>query len=182
MRRAVVVGRARGALDEYAAACTLCAFDDVLVVGAMGVDFPDRIDHLVSFHAELFCLWAEKRAVAGYSPAVNYWGAIYRGRRLGERVKVPAPLRYVECIGGSSGFMAVHVALDALDVDRVVLAGVPMDAAAAHYGSDQPWDEADKYWGTWLGNVDRLRGRVRSMSGRTRNVFGEPDKEWLLNE
>lgn len=182
MRRAVIVGRARGALDEYAAACAFCTFDDVLVVGAMAVDFPDRIDHLVSFHAELFCLWAEKRTAAGYPPAANYWGAIYRGRRLGENVKVPAPLRYVECVGGSSGFMAVQTALDALGVARVVLAGVPMDAAAAHYGDAQPWDEADKYWGTWLEHMDRLRGRVRSMSGRTRDSLGFPDKEWLLNE
>lgn len=180
MRRAIIMGRARGALEEYAAACALCDFDEVLVVGAMGVLFPGRIDHLVSFHAELFDMWAEQRAAADLSPAGCYWGARYKGRNLGEDTTRCRPLRYAPCLGGSSGFLAMEgVALGALGVNRVVLAGIPMRSEDAHVDSSEPWDEADNYWSTWEENMPRLLGRVRSMSGRTREALGVPTKGWL---
>lgn len=179
MRRAIVVGRAAGALEEYVAARALCDFDEVLVVGAMAVHFPDPLDHLVSFHAEQFDEWAVQRASNGYPPAGCYWGARYRGKNLGEGKTGARPLRYVECVGGSSGFVAVQVALAPLACERVVLAGMPMQAQGAHVGSAAPWDEADQYWQTWVEHMEELRGRVRSMSGRTRDVLGEPTGEWL---
>lgn len=188
MRRAVIVGRAAGALDEYRAACALCDFDDVIVVGKMGEVFPDRIDHWVTFHTLLFDQWARLRAAAGHPPAGCFWGAIFKGVRLGESGTSVAPLRYAPCLGGSSGFLALKgVALDALGVDRVVLAGVPMTAEGHHYEGNITdherakgiWDEADKYWTTWESNLDALAPRVRSMSGRTREAFGPPTEEWL---
>lgn len=179
-RRAVVVGRARGALEEYAAACSLCSFDYVLVVGAMLTCFPHRVDHAVSFHVELFDMWAGERARAGLPPAGCYWGARYRGRCLGQDATRAAPLRYADCVGGSSGFLAAEgVALGALGAEKVVLAGVPMLASAAHEGDPASWDEADVYWATWEEHLPQLLGRVRSMSGRTRDVLGAPTMEWL---
>lgn len=180
MRRAIVVGRARGALEEYAAVSALCDFDDVLVVGAMAAAFPGRVDHLVSFHAELFDHWASARADAGLSPAGCYWGARYRGRNLGEDTVRCRPLRYAPCVGGSSGFLAMEgVALGALGADRVVLVGVPMRAEDAHVGSSAPWEEANNYWATWEEYMPRLIGRVKSASGRTRDALGFPDAEFL---
>ena len=179
MRRALIVGRASRALEEYVAARALGDFDEVLVVGAMSVTFPDRVDHLVSFHADFFDSWAAQRAAAGLPPAGCYWGARYRGRNLGEGKTRARPLRYVECVGGSSGFVAVQAALGPLACGRVVLAGVPMRAADAHVGDAAPWDEADAYWSTWQERMVELRGRVRSMSGRTREALGEPTREWL---
>lgn len=179
MRRAIVVGRARCALEEYAASRVLCDFNDVLVVGQMGASLLGRIDHWVSFHVELFDLWATQRAAAGLAPVGCYWGARYKGRNLGETTTRCRPLRYVPCLGGSSGFVAVQVALDELHADRVVLVGVPMRAEDAHVGSDESWREANKYWATWEENMPRLLGRVRSMSGRTRDALGYPDKAFL---
>lgn len=188
MRRAVIVGRAAGALDEYRAACALCDFDDVIVVGKMGEVFPDRIDHWVTFHTLLFDQWVRLRAAAGHPPASCFWGAIFKGVRLGESGTSVAPLQYAPCLGGSSGFLALKgVALDVLGVDRVVLAGVPMTAEGHHYEGNITdherakgiWDEADKYWTTWESNHDVLASRVRSMSGRTREAFGAPTADWL---
>lgn len=180
LRRAVVVGRAAGALDEYARATALCRFDAVLVVGMMITKFPAAVDHAVSFHVELFDLWAAERARAGFAPVGTYWGARYRGRNLGEKTTRSRPLRYAPCLGGSSGFLAAHgVALGELRVDRVVLAGVPMSAEACHEGSRELWREASKYWATWETHAPEMVGRVRSMSGRTRDLLGEPDPEFL---
>lgn len=179
MRRAIIVGRSRGALDEYRAALKLGDFHDVLVVGMMATSFPYRVDHLVSFHAELFDMWAEQRTAAGFSPVGCFWGATYKGRNLGADTTRAQPLRYAPCLGGSSGFLAVSVALEALGADRVVLAGVPMRAEDAHHGDAQRWDEADQYWPTWLEHMGRLVGLVKSMSGRTREALGAPTREWL---
>jgi hypothetical protein len=153
----------------------------------MGEDFPDRIDHWVSFHGgDLFTKWAAARAANGHPPAACYWGAEHKGRRMG-RAPVPSPMRYAQNMGGSSGYLAARgVAIDALGVDRVVLAGVPMEAAAAHYAAEGatakdrgPWLEAGAYWRAWEADMDLLRRYVRSMSGRTRAALGYPTREWL---
>lgn len=184
MSSAIIVGRARGALAEYSTACSLGDFDFVIVIGKMIVSFPDRIDHAVSFHAELFDRWALRREHAGLQHAKCYWGATYKGRNLGHAKTRVRPLRYAKCVGGSSGFLATEgVALRTLGVDRVVLAGVPMLASAGHEGdAGGSWDEADHYWATWEEYMPRLLGRVRSMSGRTRDALGYPDKEWMCGD
>lgn len=180
IRRAIVVGRARGALEEYVDACSLCAFDCVVVVGAMITRFPHRIDHAVSFHAELFDMWSDARAAGGFPSVECYWGARYRGRCLGQDTTRAHPLRYADCVGGSSGFLATAgVALGELGAEQVVLAGVPMLASGCHEGDAALWDEADHYWTTWEEHLPQLRGRVKSMSGRTRDALGAPTREWL---
>jgi hypothetical protein len=179
--RAIVVGRSAAALEEYEAARALGVYDAVIVVGAMVVDFPWRVDHLVSWHAVLFAHWARKRASAGHPPLgdTRFWGARFRNRH----VKGPPGMsvEYVTCVGGSSGFLAAHgVALGVLGATRVVLAGIPLEAGAGHFGAgNKSWGEADLYWQTWLDHESELRGRVRSMSGRTRTLLGAPDMEWL---
>lgn len=178
MRTGIVVGRAAAALDEYEAALRLGQFDVCLVVGKMAVDFPHRIDEWVSFHAALYDKWEMERIARGYSPAVRCWSALYRGRKLGEG-QTARELNFIPCVGGSSGYMALQVARDALHLERVVLAGVPMESSGAHFGDQRAWDEADFYWVTWKKNVEWLRTFARSMSGRTREALGEPTPEWL---
>ncbi len=186
MKRALVVGRSRGAMDEYRAARELCAYDAVIVVGKMGEVFPDPIDYWVSFHTNLFDKWAAARAAAAHPPAAHYWGAVYRGRRLGEDATICTPISFVPSPGGSSGFVALQGALGELGADRVVLAGVPMCAEESHFAGAATelevagtWEEADKYWSTWEEHMPGLLGRVKSMSGRTRFALGEPTREWL---
>lgn len=187
MRRALVVGRSRGAMDEYQAARELCTYDFVIVVGKMGEVFPDRIDYWASFHADLFDKWAATRAANGHPPAAHYWGAMYKGRPLGGAATRCSPISFVPSIGGSSGFLATWAALKVLAVDLVILAGVPMVAGDQHYlGAASPkevnvaWGEADMYWTTWEAHMPELLGRVKSMSGRTRDVLGGlPTRAWL---
>lgn len=188
VRRALIVGRSAAAMEDYAAALTFGPYDEVLVVGKMLVAFPHEADHAVSFHSDLFAKWARTRRERGYPPVGCYWGATYKGKDMYLGHPAPGPLRRVAQVGGSSGFMAVQVAVDELRCERVVLAGVPMDAAASHMPftlcssetSGAPWAEADHYWETWVERMDWLRGYVRSVSGRTRDVLGAPTQEWLV--
>lgn len=70
--------------------------------------------------------------------------------------------------GGSSSLMGTKVALKYLGYDRVVLAGVPLTGAYK-----------DHFLKHWQEAVPFLAGRVRSMSGHTRDLLGYPDEEWL---
>lgn len=92
--------------------------------------------------------------------------------------------------GGSSGLFAVAVAYE-IGYKRVVLCGVPMtktghfDGSLTHPGDDD-WEYADDHWKAWDRKLrkgdDRsrfLQNNVRSMSGRTRRVLGEPTREWI---
>lgn len=79
---------------------------------------------------------------------------------------------------GSSGLYAVKLLMDR-GFDRIILAGVPMQASGAHFFDPKDWDEVDAFWQTWLDQANRINGIVKSMSGRTREIFGAPDANWL---
>lgn len=178
MRRALVVGRADGVYEEYAAVLRLFTPDDILLVGSTGIAFPDRIDHWVSFHSNCFDRWTDERARRGLPAARHFWGGMYKKRPLAPRTR--HPIQYIECNGGSSGLMAVLVAVRKLRADRTVLVGVPMDAAACKIDTPrEPWAEADQYWPAWKEHEALLLGRVRSLSGRTKDMLGAPDVAWL---
>ena len=183
MRCAIVVGRSAGALAEYEEARSLLPNAVVIVVGAIGVDFPHQIDHWVTFHAGNFLLWMGQRSLRGFSPAVVYWGALYRGREMGVHDCAGLAVNYVPSVGGSSGFLAAHqVALCELRCERVLMAGVPMTVEGGHYGDAFLWDEALVYRQTWIERVGELRSKVRSMSGWTRELLGSPTPEWIVGK
>lgn len=69
---------------------------------------------------------------------------------------------------GSSSLMGVKVAIGPLGYDRVVLAGVPLSG-----------DYYTNFFRHWQDCAHLLIGRVRSMSGNTRELLGYPDEEWL---
>lgn len=81
----------------------------------------------------------------------------------------------------TSGVMAAKVALIDLGFDKVVFCGVPM-TNTPHFVNrpDAPtWDIADHYFERWYMISDHYKQRMRSMSGRTRELLGAPDKEFL---
>ncbi len=73
--------------------------------------------------------------------------------------------------------MLVTVGL-ALGCDRMVLCGVPLDPAEAHYDDDKRWADAGNYRRGWVTHKDEMSS-VRSMSGWTSQLLGAPDREWL---
>ena len=88
-------------------------------------------------------------------------------------------------VGGTSGLFAVQVAL-ALGYKKIIVCGVPMDNSGHYYDPDgvninhatqfdvksniMPWRQ--------IASRPMPKVRVRSMSGRTAEVFGKPTEEW----
>lgn len=72
---------------------------------------------------------------------------------------------------GSSGLFAVKYALEKLQADSIVLAGIGMDGK--HVYSSVQWPQADGFRKTWLEVAPRLRGRVHSLGGWTATLLNE---------
>jgi len=82
--------------------------------------------------------------------------------------------------------LAAQVAL-ALGCTHVILCGMPM-TPTPHFVESQEfdadhttWVESDGHWRSWLRVHEQgwFADRIRSMSGRTRELFGEPSLTWL---
>jgi hypothetical protein len=81
----------------------------------------------------------------------------------------------------TSAVMAAKVALIDLGFDRVVFCGVPMTNTPhfIHRPEAPTWDIADHYFKRWKMMIaPEYRARMRSMSGRTRDLLGAPDEEF----
>jgi hypothetical protein len=79
---------------------------------------------------------------------------------------------------GSSGLFAVKVAIEE-GFERIVLAGVPMTAEGAHYYDAKVWTAAHVFHSGWNHRLPQIKDIVRSMSGWTRELLGEPTRDWL---
>ena len=67
-----------------------------------------------------------------------------------------------------------------LKIEKVVLCGVPMDEQGNVDGREN-WalKEVMIHREGWNKRYDLLKDRVRSMSGWTRELLGEPTRDWL---
>jgi hypothetical protein len=83
--------------------------------------------------------------------------------------------------GGSSGLFAVQVARRD-GYRKVIGCGVPMTVDGSHYIRHQKWQSAIAFRGGWVKCKNDLAPYFRSMSGWTREQFGEATEEWINGE
>lgn len=181
MTCALVLGRAEGVLEDAEKAKALAKIDYVLATGPVACDYPGEIDAWVWYHSELFADRAAKRARNGYPPVKSYWTLKPRGG-VGRTSTPGVELNYIDWQkGGSSGLIAVIIALEIYKANRVALAGVPMDSEGGRYDDHKLWPEALRHRAAWTMNLTMLKGRVRSFTGWTREILGgePPTAEWM---
>lgn len=70
---------------------------------------------------------------------------------------------------GSSGLYAVKYAMS-IGATEIVLAGIGMDANPHYYGGGD-WTECHRFREVWQAVAERLRGRVISLGGWTRELL-----------
>jgi len=157
----------------------------VIAANNAGVDWPRYLDHWVTLHPEKLHGvdpddgsgdWLRSRSERQggiLSREYETWG-----RRSPELVD-----HVIQPWGGmASGGFGCRVAHELTTEQRkVVLCGVPM-SETPHYHDDhngENWRHADLHWRSWVRQMFRVEGWVRSMSGRTRETLGYPTLEWL---
>lgn len=157
--------------------------DMVVAANDIGCHWERELDHWVTLHPDRMKGWAHTRAAKGYpSP-----GALWSRHSLNGKFKAQGLRAGKNWGGGSSGMMACAVAVDMMGANRVVLCGVPMTktphfAASTVHQRAKAWTSADGHFRVWRREVGRMRGVIRSMSGRTRELLGAPTLAWLNEE
>lgn len=125
--------------------------------------------HWISLHPEFF--------------AIRH---LYAGKRTTTHCFTNAPDKGVDYVWpvsseGSSGLFATKVAL-LMGYEKIMLCGIPIkDAPHFHDmpGFRHPEMEDRAVWLAWEMAADALRGRVKSFSGRTKDLLGEPTEDWI---
>jgi hypothetical protein len=180
MIRVLCLGSAACMAEDLAAAAELGIAPGVngwvlCAVNHAGRQFDGPLPHWASMHANLFPMWTEQRRRAGRPDAGTLWGA--------KRRVVPHgfPLSIAPNWGGSSGLLAVSVALNGLGADRVILCGIPIDAHQGHFDDGKRVSpDMGNYKLAWQSAERFMRGKVKSMSGHTQRLLGgAPTREWL---
>lgn len=152
---------------------------DGLVIAAndVGSHWPRYLDHWVTLHPNRLESWAGLRTAHGFPTGWETWGR--RSKMSDHQIQPWA--------GGASGMLAIQVA-SVLGVRRAVLCGIPMDTtphfpeSVIHKSTDK-WMAVAGHWRAWVRHLDKIKGWVRSMSGRTMEVLdGKPTAEWLAEE
>jgi len=169
-----VLGGAVTLQDDLEKALALTPPHTIIATNHAGRDWAGPLPHWCTLHTENMPGWVAERQAAGRLPAEQLWTS---------NTKTIPPehkswYRYVPVWEGSSGLLAVTVALY-LGYERVLLCGVPLDAAAAHYDDDAPWWEASKYRGGWNTHLHKMQGRVKSFTGWTAMKLGVPTQAWI---
>jgi len=149
---------------------------DIMVVNDITMHMPGRVLHAYSNDHRWLPKWLEARReliTRKYGP-IEY----VHSCRTGAKYNWPWPGH------GSSSLGAVYTGL-AMGYDSIVLCGVPLDDSGHYF--DPPWVQTnfsrevgtrtDGHMMYWHQARERLfRGRVTSMSGRTRTLLGEPKR------
>ncbi len=167
---ALVLGGAACVWDDALAALRLARFDLVLAVNDMIPRWPGPLDCAVTLHPDNLPGWLAARRIKGRRDPGEVWA-----HRL-----APSVTRTTSDWRGSSGLLAVKVALVEHAADGVVLAGVPIDRSEHFARPGKPWGDAHAFYGGWCDHKAQIERRTRSLSGWTGKTFGPPKPEWLV--
>jgi hypothetical protein len=184
MPSALVLGGAASVWDDLAQARALGTFDAVFAVNDAAAAYPGEIEWMATLHPEHLHRWLTERERGGYPRprflAAHAGNGYDTERRAGIRLDYQTPECWpgLSSSSGSSGLFATKVAIEK-GFDRVVLCGVPMDPQAPHFFDPQPWQAGINFWEAWELALPHLRDKVRSMSGRTRELLGAPSASWI---
>lgn len=178
-RAALICGSARSLFDDLDAWGDRDA--DLIAVNLAGVFLHRPIAHWVSCHA-CFFRWApvareQLQGRVADTVLQTYSAHSKAGAAMSDAT---VPLRIWDLPqGAGSGTFATRVAL-ALGYQRIVLAGMPQTFDGYFY--DPPGRSTQKVsfaqdglMSHWRDLEDEQGDRIRSLSGRTRDLFGPPD-------
>jgi len=181
---ALILGGAACVWDDLERAKQFGPFAAVIAVNDAGAEFSGHVDIWATLHPEKLADWTARRKANGHSPAGMYAaheGNTQQGRQNSFPLDYVTDYRWPGMSGsGSSGLFAVKVAMEH-GYDRIILCGVPMQAAQAHFFDSSPWGETDSFTQAWGIAKPFIEHSTRSMSGMTRDLLGEPTAAWLTS-
>lgn len=195
-RIALIVGGGLGMWREWRVAVDMVAAAGAravyIAINGAGVEHPDPLHHWASQHIDNLYdgpyHWARGRRANGLGEDYIRW-SISKGGNVDRIIK--------HWKGGSSGWVGVGVGIEGAHCDGAIVSGIPLDPRPNPYNhmSKDGWGAYARFrepWAQIAGTRTRtsstrvirakfpdLKGRIRSTSGWTRQVFGPPSVEWI---
>ena len=174
---ALIVGCAPCWEDDLNQFKTICSEFDVFAIG-LDCPYKEEIKYFVTYHIE--DIEAYKRKRSGDYKIISHTNDFIKYSR--ERRKKPewantnVDIVYPhQAPSGSSSLLGTKAALFKLGYNKVVLIGCPMDTGSI----ENKAKSYSVFRKGWLYFKSDLVGKVKSMSGWTKEFLGEPTKEWV---
>lgn len=184
MKSALIVGCAECLWDDVDTALSLGKYEAVYCVKMAGIYWPHKFQAWVSLHPEFMAGYQAERKERGYPD--GYETVVPLQGEVGMHAKHKADRRVSYRFPGmnasaSSGIYAAKVAMED-GYDRIVLAGIPMQAGQKHFVRGKDWAQCDAFQAGLKHAVPFLKDKVRSVSGLTQQLLGYPTPSWLAGE
>jgi len=174
---ALIVGCAPCWEDDLNRFKTICSEFDVFAIG-LDCPYKEEIKYFVTYHIE--DIEAYKRKRTGDYKIISHTNDFIKYSR--ERRKKPewantnVDIVYPhQAPSGSSSLLGTKAALFKLGYNKVVLIGCPMDTGSI----ENKAKSYSVFRKGWLYFKSDLVGKVKSMSGWTKELLGEPTKGWV---
>lgn len=173
---ALIVGGGGDPISEFDAAKVLCDVAHktiaTFVCNDMIALFPHRIDFGGTLHPDKMITWMNAREKNGHPmPVSTTWAhRPYKGFT-----------NHTKDWQGSSGLFMTKIAREN-GYTHIILCGVPMAVEFDHFVRHVRWNAAPGFIRGWRRQHHELAPFVRSMSGWTKEQFGEPTFTWLTDE
>jgi len=174
---ALIVGCAPCWEDDLNRFKTICSEFDVFAIG-LDCPYKEEIKYFVTYHIE--DIEAYKRKKTGDYKIISHTNDFIKYSR--ERRKKPewantnVDIVYPhQAPSGSSSLLGTKAALFKLGYNKVVLIGCPMDTGSI----ENKAKSYSVFRKGWLYFKSDLVGKVKSMSGWTKELLGEPTKGWV---
>ena len=179
---AVMIGCALCWEEDLNRLRSLCLDFDIFAVG-LDCPYKGKIDYLVTYHIEDIEEYKNKRTKESLSTdykVISHTDDFKKyGKERNQKVRwtnVNIDIVYPhEKPSGSSSLLGAKAALFKLGYDKVVLVGCPMDVGNV----ENKKKSYTMFQKGWLYFKKDLAGKVKSMSGWTKELLGEPTKEWV---
>lgn len=168
-RSLIALGGARGLWDELEEAQRLFPDADVGAVNQAGADYAGHLTLWVTLHPEKFGDWQQWRARRLLNTSYT---AVSHKLAAGARID----LKKAQVFSGCSGLYLCQVAAINFGYDRIIVCGMPL-TEDPHYFDETAWQDARRYRRGWreASQQPELKGKIRSMSGWTRELLGGPE-------
>ena len=181
MKTALIVGCADCLWDDVKTAHALGKYDATYCVKMAGIYWPHKFQTWVSLHPEWQAGYEGERKERGYPDGYETVGPLQGEVGMHAKHKVDRRVSYRfpgSNASASSGIYAAKVAMED-GYGRIVLAGIPMQAEQNHFIRGKEWKQCDSFIVGLYAAIPFLDGKVKSVSGLTRELLGAPTKEWI---
>lgn len=168
----IALGGAEGVWNELSEALKLCPNADVGGVNEAARDHEGHLSVWATLHPSKFADWQRQRERKVLN--TDYIACAHK-----DDPEARLDLVTNEVWSGTSGLYLCQVALLKLGYSQVIVCGMPLEDSPHYFDSEQWW-AAPNYRRGWKKAVGgELSGKIRSMSGWTRELVGPPDSGWL---